>query len=226
MSTQALQGVSAPAKYPMVECRVWERFPCGLETTCQPIAARGNEEPFWTAQIRDLSVGGVGVVLNRRFERGAGLAIEIPETTSCPATTLMGRVVHTTSMPGGQWLHGCEFVSLLSDDELQRLLDLGRAQSKPVANELSPHVVPDVILEGLEGDYPRRLIRRFHLHGTWPPKPGTILKVRLGISGDHSYIRLERSVQEGANWVLFYTLCDSSSKEIGNTPGYSTGQKR
>src|SRR5437667_7954790 len=74
MSSQTLKDVSAPAKYPSLECRVWERFPCGLQTTCQPIAARGQDELSWSAHIRDLSVGGVGVVLKRRFERGAALA--------------------------------------------------------------------------------------------------------------------------------------------------------
>jgi len=37
------------------ENRSWERFPCGLTTTCQPVAARGGSEFAWPAQIRDLS---------------------------------------------------------------------------------------------------------------------------------------------------------------------------
>jgi hypothetical protein len=217
MSSQTLQGHPAPANFPAVDCRVWERYQCGLETTCQPIAARGDNEMTWPAQIRDLSLGGVGVVMRRRFERGVGLAIEIPESESSSATTLMGKVVHTTSLPGGLWLHGCAFVSLLSDDELARLLRLGHGS----ASENTSHVIPEVVLEGLEGTYPRRLIRQFHLKGVWPPVAGTVLKVRLGKSPqDHAHVRVERCVQEAGRWVLFYTFCDSSNQNIRQALGH------
>jgi len=135
MSKLTLSEVSTPGQYAFGECRVWERFPCGLHTLCQPIAGRGDMEMSWSAQIRDLSEGGVGVVLRRRFEPGAGLAIEIPESESSSTTLLMGRVVHTTSLPGGLWLHGCAFVSPLSEDELNRLLLLGQVESNQAVKD-------------------------------------------------------------------------------------------
>src|ERR1043165_2571735 len=69
-----------PAPARRVECRVRERRPCGLKTSCQPIAARGDKDVMWPATIRDISVASIGLVLGRRFEPGAGLAIEVPGT--------------------------------------------------------------------------------------------------------------------------------------------------
>src|SRR6516225_2385721 len=77
------------------ECRVYERFPVDLQASCQPIAARSDRDIVWPATVRDVSEGGVGLVLKRRFERGAGLAIELPGSDDRPAETLLAKVVHT-----------------------------------------------------------------------------------------------------------------------------------
>jgi hypothetical protein len=186
-----------------------------METSCQPIAARG-EDLSWPAQLRDLSVGGMGVVLRRRFERGAGLAVEIPETPTSPATTLLGRVVHTTSLPGGSWLLGCAFVSNLSEDELKRLLGLGQKEQQPLSNEAAqPQPILDVTFEGLDGRDAPRLVRRLHWQGTWPPAPGKILKVWFAKKPNGSaLIRIERCLQQAGRWLIFYTFFNSPSPEF------------
>src|SRR5262249_35993927 len=132
MTTLAVGCEPATARPRMhAECRVWERHPCDLEASCQPIAARGDRDRAWPGVIRDGSGGGGGLGLGRRFERGAGLAVEIPATASTPSEVLLARVVHATALPGGRWLLGCGFVSQLSDDELRRLLQLARPESPP-----------------------------------------------------------------------------------------------
>src|SRR5262245_47309723 len=140
--TSALLESGGPAS--RTENRSWERFPCGLTTTCQPVAARGGSEFAWPAQIRDLSQGGLGIILNRRFEPGTGLAIDIPETDAYPGDTLLCRIVHATRWDG-QWLLGCALVSPLSEEELQRLLTLG--QSKP-ARSADDFFVQETLHEG------------------------------------------------------------------------------
>ena len=216
MSTLTLSEVSTPGQYPFGECRVWERFPCGLHTICQPVAGRGDMEMSWSAQIRDLSEGGVGVVLRRRFERGVGLAIEIPESESSSTTMLMGRVVHTTSLPGGLWLHGCAFVSPLSEDELQRLLRLGQMDSNLAPQETAPaQVIEEVTLVEAANQEPHRRIRHLHVKGTWPPAPGKIFKVWFGNTPQaYALLRVERCVQEAGQWFLYYTFFASPSPEI------------
>src|SRR5690349_18086621 len=105
-----------------VECRVFVRHECDLPTLCQPVAARGPDEPQWQARIRDISSGGFGLEVVRRFERGTGLAVEIPEEGDYHGDTLLARVVHVKSRPEGGWLLGCAFVSALSDDTVRRLV--------------------------------------------------------------------------------------------------------
>jgi PilZ domain len=110
-----------------MECRVYERFSCDIPTTCQPIAARSDKDITWPASIRDVSEGGVGLILARRFERGAGLAIELPGSGDRPAETLLAKVVHTTRLPDNRWLLGCSFISKLSEDEVRFVVELAEA---------------------------------------------------------------------------------------------------
>jgi hypothetical protein len=177
------------------ELRVWERYPLGVDTCCQPVAARGDQDLSWPACIRDVSGGGLGLVLGRRFERGAGLAIEIPATTDCPGDTLLARVVHVTRLPDGRWLHGCAFINPIGDDEIRRLLRLAppipdaappdsppEAERQDAPAKRPPHVVRDVTLIG---SWRRRSLRPFRvrnlfLSGDWPLSPGAILRVHAG----------------------------------------------
>src|SRR5262245_64007711 len=75
MSEQILLG---PQKQTGKECRVFERQACEVTTACRPAAAFNSKEAVWSATIRDVSAGGVRLVLRRRFETGTGLAIELP----------------------------------------------------------------------------------------------------------------------------------------------------
>src|SRR5438270_13989759 len=58
-----------------IERRVWPRYACDMPAECQPVAARANSDVSWPTKIRNISVGGVGLVKERRLEPGAGLAL-------------------------------------------------------------------------------------------------------------------------------------------------------
>jgi hypothetical protein len=115
----AEQSVSSP---PASECRIFERRSCELPTTCQPASALAMKEMRWTATISDISLGGVRIVLPRRFEKGTGLAVELPGTDDREGTVVFVKVVHVKSLGNGAWALGCRFLSELSDDQLQSLL--------------------------------------------------------------------------------------------------------
>lgn len=184
------------------------------------MAARGGNELAWPAQIRDLSQGGMGLILNRRFEPGTGLAVEIPETDNYPADTLLARVVHATRQPHEKWLLGCAFVSPLSDDELQRLLTLGRgdhalagadffvqeetANDEPFVAEL---VIAEVYWEGPDanGQLSRKLYRRLNFTGNWPLGHGAMLDVWTGQDPEHRRrVVVDRCYQHEARWIISY----------------------
>jgi hypothetical protein len=198
------------------ECRVYERHGCELPTTCQPIAARSDQDIQWQATIRNVSEGGLAVVLGRRFERGAGLAIELPGTGSRPSETLLTKVMNISPLPDGKWLLGCAFVSRLSEDEVQCVVALARSlqAEKPLAPSSGKSQAPGLVLcdlwfEGTthDGEQLKLPVRRLFLTGTWPLAAGT--KLRLWV-GDKSRfpkgicVKVVACRQQAEGWTVSY----------------------
>jgi hypothetical protein len=96
---------------------VWVRFPSGLETTLQP--ARGPDGPRVGARVRDVSRGGIRLVLDRPFEPGEMLSVELPVAEGQPPSTVLACVVRAAEGEGGAWSVGCTFAAELADDDLQ-----------------------------------------------------------------------------------------------------------
>jgi hypothetical protein len=105
-----------------VECRAWERYPCDLRSACQPIAASRGHDLSWPAKIRNLSEGGAGIVLERRFEPGVILFLELAVPGSGSSETVMARVIHAKLLAGNQWLLGCAFCRPLNSAKVESLL--------------------------------------------------------------------------------------------------------
>jgi hypothetical protein len=227
--------LEAPASMSLsAEFRVYERHSCGIETACQPIAARGASDLTWPAEIHDVSVAGLGLVLRRRFERGAGLAIEIPETPDVPADTLLSKVVHVTALPDGRWLLGCAFVSHLGEDEVRRLIDMGQGQpagpdasgrdneSTELDVEIGSKLIQDVTWTGsVDGRAVHRLVRRVHLTGAWPLAGGTILKVWFGKHAQvKARLRVDNCRRQDGRWLIDYTFLDPFKPEVLRSFGH------
>jgi hypothetical protein len=100
------------------ERRVTVRFSCDVKTSCQPLAGRkaGSE---WAARVKDVSLGGLGLVLNRRFEPGTLITVVPfgPESSRL----LLARVVYAAVLPDGHWHVGCELLDSLGEDDLKAL---------------------------------------------------------------------------------------------------------
>jgi hypothetical protein len=118
-ATAADHAVPAPLR---PSCRVYERRACALPTTCQPASVSDANEMRWNATICDISQGGARLLLERRFEKGTGLAVELPGDLERESAIVFVKVVHLKRQEDGAWLLGCKFVSELGEDELQRLL--------------------------------------------------------------------------------------------------------
>jgi hypothetical protein len=101
------------------------RYPCsedgfGLDNSCRPIGTECKEA--WAASIRDLSTGGIGLVVNRRFEPGALLVVELQDTEQTTTRTLLVRVVRAMKEDKTAWLLGCEFIYKMTEAELLALM--------------------------------------------------------------------------------------------------------
>jgi hypothetical protein len=103
------------------ERRAWVRFGCELKGNCQPITQleAGNR---WPAQVWDVSNGGVGLRLSRRFEPGTLLAIDLAAGPDDICTLPLSRVRRVTAQ-GNYWLLGCSWPDELSADDLRGLLE-------------------------------------------------------------------------------------------------------
>jgi hypothetical protein len=110
---------SSPPPNPKAERRASVRYRSSLKGSCQTLSAQ--RETSWEATVRDISPEGIGLLLERRFEPGAVLSIDVTDSRDEQSRLLLARVVHATARPEGGWLIGCELISPLSDEEVHAL---------------------------------------------------------------------------------------------------------
>jgi hypothetical protein len=96
------------------------RYPCDLETSCQPVASARAMQ--WSGRILNISQGGICLSIGRRFEAGTLLAIDLPSTDGNSSHSYLGRVVHLRADGCGSYVLGCAFIAPLREDEVQALV--------------------------------------------------------------------------------------------------------
>jgi hypothetical protein len=111
---------------PGADRRAFVRHQLGYGTyaTIDTAVFGGGEdtEEIWPLTVRDVSTGGVGVVLARRFEAGTELMIELGTGPTSTPRRLPVRVVRIEPDSVGHWVHGCAFICPLAEDELAALV--------------------------------------------------------------------------------------------------------
>jgi CheY-like chemotaxis protein len=106
------------------ERRACVRYLCQLDGSCQPIGQPTTGDS-WLGKLRDISANGVKVLLNRRFEIGTLLVLELPRPGWDVSRMLLCRVVRVAKEPlGSDWEVGCTLDRELSDDEVQSFLEI------------------------------------------------------------------------------------------------------
>ncbi len=210
---------------PPIDCRIYERFTSDAPVTCQPPSARGGDDLKWEARVRDVSAGGLCLVLRRRFEPGASLAIEMPGTDKEPGSTVFARVVRVKAEAGGAWALGCKFVSVLGDDELRPLLGPEVPAEAAPAEPLLPTTPPGqgtaadavcVAAVHFRGVLPsarvfKCLIKNLTVKGVWPLPPGRTTSIRLGKPSGNTLIarvRVQDCRATDAGWNLECVFVD------------------
>ena len=110
-----------PARPPGDERREFFRYPCDLEAISVPVALRKGDCPC-LGRVRDISAGGLGIVLAYRYPPGTFLSIELQNRSKTLSRTLVARVVHASALRFGGWQIGCTFNNKLTEDEIRELL--------------------------------------------------------------------------------------------------------
>jgi hypothetical protein len=220
------------------ERRLHVRHAADGQTSCQPVSAWTADQTKWQARILDVSLGGIGLVLPRRFERGTGLAIEVPDGPD-GGHTVFARVVRVAPQGSDTWLIGCAFTGELSDEELRALTGAaadpqGRAddgatpararpdrQPDPPARERAPMPARGMVVEDVRfrlclpgGQAVGRHLRRLHLPGSWPLRAGAVVQARAG-RGRALALRVRACERDAQGWVV---TCDA--------PGLSAAEAR
>jgi hypothetical protein len=188
----------------------------------------------WPATIKDVSIGGVRLLLRRRFEPGTGLQIELPTVDGSDSYSVLVKVVYALSDGQGGWNLGCKFASQLGEDELRRVVQSSprRDTSTPSPNALSQAVpekvlakvagrttVPQVhfLLEGPSGSLIDCPIKHLNVPPEWPLPPGKIQTLyALAVEGPLPPLVLQvvRCDQLGEHWTLRCRLLSPSAAEL------------
>jgi hypothetical protein len=92
------------------------RFPATLLGSLQPVAPKGA--PSWVGQIRDISAGGISLLVGNSFEAGTLLAVEPHRPPDGAPTFLLVRVVRAARQTAGSWLIGGKLVRELCESEV------------------------------------------------------------------------------------------------------------
>jgi hypothetical protein len=104
------------------ERRAWVRYGTDLDVACR--AADSLKDFGWMAKVRNISGGGIGLVLRHRFRPGSSLFIELKSRSGDLCRTVTVKVIHATPVRDGDahaWLMGCIFAVPISDEEVHSL---------------------------------------------------------------------------------------------------------
>jgi hypothetical protein len=198
------------------DLEAFETVRCEIPTTCQPPSAWCKEP--WPAVIRNVFPSGLSLTLQRRFEKGSGLAIELPGIDG-GSSTVLARVTHIQSFEAGSWLLGCRFISELSDEEVQFVLDRdpGRlVKGEPTAEQT---VIEAVIFQVRlpSGQIGRWIVRHLENFGQWPLLRNCVVVLQIpGLSGPLGDIELKvkNCRRFRSYWVVDSTFQHLPSPEI------------
>ncbi len=100
--------------------RATTRFESAKECPCQALSS--EKDVRWSAEVKDVSADGIGLLMNRRFEPRTVLTLEIPAKDQTAAHRLLIRVVRVQPMTKRRWLVGCIFAMRLGDEEVRTMI--------------------------------------------------------------------------------------------------------
>jgi hypothetical protein len=118
MSTEDKPTTGIPSCAITSDRRAAARFASIREASCSPLAERHTVLPV---RVKDVSANGIGLVSERRFERGTILLLQIRDESQACSPLLVGKVVHVTAQADGHWHIGCALTRALAHADVLAL---------------------------------------------------------------------------------------------------------
>lgn len=213
---------------PESERRVWVRRSCDFDAYLQPVALDlGGLGDRQAARVRNISRGGMNIVVSQPLESGSHISVELPGDEGQRPFTVLACVVHAVPQSGGGWALGCSFAQELTDDDLRpfgarRLrpapTDQRAWERFPVRTEATyaplraPHMDPrDAVVADLSANGVGLLVEtEFDV--------GTLLNLHLRRTGAASDLEILACVvrvspQEDGKWLLGCNFISELSDE-------------
>lgn len=100
--------------------RAWVRHTCDLDTLCMP--PKNGTVKQWSARIRDISRGGMQLIVNHWIVPGTLLTIHLDSDSGEATQPLSVQVIFAMALPEGKWALGCRFPQPLSEQQLEGIL--------------------------------------------------------------------------------------------------------
>jgi hypothetical protein len=110
--------------------RMRTRYPANVEVPCRPAGAA--EEACLRARVRNISLGGINLIVNRHFKPGDLLNVELPGADEQAPNQVLACVIHVTPRSAGEWALGCNFSRELTDDDLRAF---GARRQRPAPDD-------------------------------------------------------------------------------------------
>ncbi len=102
--------------------RVFVRYP--PQSGSPVLSVSGPDEILtWKAWFRDISVGGVCLILNGTFKPGAVIDVEFANPRTNAKRTVQAKVVRNETKDEVHWAVACTFLQQLTPDELKALTE-------------------------------------------------------------------------------------------------------
>jgi hypothetical protein len=98
--------------------RLWVRYPAEARTNVLP-AGEPVPQNRVSAKVRDISVGGANLLVDRRFDPGEMVSVELPRGADREAATVLACVVRAEPEGDGEWTLGCVFARELSAEDFK-----------------------------------------------------------------------------------------------------------
>jgi hypothetical protein len=110
-------GSADPVSPAQDDRRVWARYPADIKTNAQ---LNGKSQPERIAvAVRDISLGGANIEVERSFAPGEMLSLELPRSAGGETHTVLACVVRVEQPEAGKWALGCVFSRELTQEDLE-----------------------------------------------------------------------------------------------------------